>query len=400
MRATVICLLLLLSATAASADDGSMTAPAEPFPKTKMNIHLEMVFNGHVHDLNREQGAVDVVWGSSSADQPPGVYNSSYIPFDLDNFQLSLDWYMTYHPDWLAYKCDRTLAYYPRSTLPPLDFSNPGVRSFQWDNWVDAPLDRGYRSIAVDLLHLTNDQGRCGHYDLNKQWIQQYSGQTVDSVFAADVLAWESATRDHIHAYPQSGTMQVNVSYTPDAWSLKLLSLADLVFDECGFTNCGNSERNVTTPSEWSDIVKHIDYAHRKGLCYMTNGEEPGLTQDITPAERQWVIGNYLLVRDNCTYMYMTGFTKKQEQDYGRLIRFREYRIKIGSPAGDMYQQQGAWQRGYSNGFVLVNPDDQTAVVDLPPGDWVDVDGNPVRSPATLEKQTALILLKANQTRH
>ena len=41
------------------------------------------------------------------------------------------------------------------------------------------------------------------------------------------------------------------------------------------------------------------------------------------------MIANYLLVKNDCTYMYISGFNG-QQQDYGRLIIFPEYFIKIG----------------------------------------------------------------------
>lgn len=392
MRVLLAGLFALLSATAAWAHDGSVTARSGPFPKTKKNIHLEMVFNTP-SDIDQESGVVDLVWGSYLPTTPPAMYNSSYIPFSLDDFKNDVSWYQQNHPDWLAYECDRTtLAYYPGSDRAPLDFANPAVQAYQQANWIDQPLAAGYQSIAVDLLHLTNDQGRCGHFDLQGSWVKQYSGKLNDKHYRRDVLAWEKLMLQHIHAYNGTATMQVNVTYDFGTLfsddNLKLMTTADLLFDERGFTNWGDS-RNVSTPDEWTTIVQKLQEVQAHGLCYMTNGQEPGSNADITPAERQWVIGNYLLVRNNCTYMYMTG-----QQDYGALVVFPEYAADFGSPAGDMTLVQGAWERLYSSGLTLVNPYDATAVVDLPRGHWTDVDGNPVTSPVTLQHQTALVLLK------
>src|SRR5271165_4706520 len=142
------CLLLLLVAfpalvfaqTASEIDHPANRANL--FPATTDGIHLEMVFNYNVTDPNIESGVVDMVWGSSYATQPAGVYNSSYIPYSVDNFTNSLAWYQANHPDWLEYLCDqKTLAFeFGSTTLAPLDFSNPAVRAYQWANWTDAPL--------------------------------------------------------------------------------------------------------------------------------------------------------------------------------------------------------------------------------------------------------------------
>jgi hypothetical protein len=58
-----------------------------------------------------------------------------------------------------------------------------------------------------------------------------------------------------------------------------------------------------------------------------------------------------------------------------------------------MTKKQGAWLRTYSGGLSLVNPYSATATVMLPPGNYVDVNGNAVSSPVTLTRQTGQILL-------
>jgi len=101
--------VMVLAAAPASVQ---AAARIDPFPDTTDNIHLEMVFNYNMenHDYSPEKDWVDVVWGSDVPTQPSGVYNSWYIPFSVDDFTNDVDWYLQNHPDWLAYKCDKTLA--------------------------------------------------------------------------------------------------------------------------------------------------------------------------------------------------------------------------------------------------------------------------------------------------
>jgi len=366
------------------------------FPRTIDNVHLEMVFNFKQKDINKETGAVDLVWGSSYATEPAGMYNTAYIPYSVDNYGYPVSWYQQNHPDWLEYKCDeKTLAYEFGTDLAPLDFANSAVQAFQWTNWVDAPLSRGYQGIAVDTMSLTNNWARCGHFDTSGSWVQQYTGNSDDAGFRHDVLAWESAIYQHTRQYSSTATMQVNVSYQfgePDKDNLQLMTTTDLLFDERGFTNWGDGQR--VTPQEWLGIVRALRYVQSKGLCYMTNGEEDGLTKQITQAERLWVIANYLLVKNDCTYMYMSG-VKGQTQDYGHLILFPEYKIKIGHPTSAMKKTQGVWERVLSTGLTLVNPYNRTSKVKLPPGKYVDVNGKPVGKTVMMKRQTGLVLLKA-----
>jgi hypothetical protein len=393
--------VLILCVASLSGQDAATSVRSGGFPRTHDNIHLEMVFNYGLtkSQLSMETGVVDQVWGSDWANLPKGMYNVAYIPISVDNFTKSVKWYKTNHPDWLEYKCDqKTLAFeFGAKNLAPLDFTNPAVQAFQHANWIDAPLAAGYAGIGVDTMDLTNDWQRCGHYDTGGNWVRQYTGNSDDPAFRRDLLDWESATYAHVHKQSPTATMQVNVTYhfgEPLADNQRLMTTTDLLFDERGFTNWGVAPA-VPRPADWETIVNQLDYVQSKGICYMTNGEEPELTANIPQEARLWVIGNYLLVKNNCTYMYMTGNTSTGGQDYGLLVTFPEYGIAIGHPTGAKCKTQGVWERRYSNGLTLVNPYNAKATVKLPAGNWVDVNGNAVGPTITLTKQTAQVLLVA-----
>ena len=107
-RSVFYAVLTILCAFAISQAQESLTkARTRYFPDTTNNIHLEMVFNYNVTDINTESGVVDMVWASDYPDQPAGVYNTVYIPYSVDNFTNSVAWYQQHHPDWLEYHCDR-----------------------------------------------------------------------------------------------------------------------------------------------------------------------------------------------------------------------------------------------------------------------------------------------------
>jgi hypothetical protein len=74
---------------------------------------------------------------------------------------------------------------------------------------------------------------------------------------------------------------------------------------------------------------------------------------------------------------------------------FPEYSIAIGHALRARIKTQGVWERKFSGGLALVNPYSATAVVTLPPGRYVDVKGNSVGPTVTMERQTGLVLLRA-----
>ena len=278
-RSVFHAVLTIVCGFAVSQAQESLTkARTQYFPDTTNNIHLEMVFNYNVTDINTESGVVDMVWASDYPNQPAGVYNTVYIPYSVDNFTNSVVWYQKHHPDWLEYHCDRkTLAFeFGSTSLAPIDFANPAVQAYQWANWVDAPLAQGYAGIAVDTMSASSNWGRCGHYDLSGNWVQQYTGKLNDPAYQRDELAWEAATYKHVHNYSKTATMQVNVSYEfgySEQVNLQLMTTTDLLFDERGFTNYGTPP-NVPPPVQWEQIMAVLQYVQRKGICYMTNGEE------------------------------------------------------------------------------------------------------------------------------
>ena len=392
-RQILSCTLLL----AGSVPLGQAQSRGDLFPRTTDGIHLEMVFNYLQADITKESGHVDMVWGSNYATAPSGVYNTAYIPYSVDNFSYSVSWYQQNHPDWLEYQCDqKTLAFeFGTTTLAPLDFANPEVQAFQWSNWVDAPISQGFGGIAIDTMYLTNEWSRCGHFDPAGKWMQQYNGNYSDPVFRKAVLDWEAATYQHVHGFSPTATMQVNVVYQfdqPRKDNRQMMTTTDLVLDERGFTNWGGGH---VTPDEWLGIVNALRYVQSKGVCNMVNGEVNGLTSKITEAQKLWIIANYLLIKNDCTYMYMEGYTPATGQDYGRLILFPEYRIKIGRATSDMFKAQGVWERKYSNGFVIVNPYDRSAKVKLPRGTWENVNHKRVGQFIQLPEHAGQILLKS-----
>jgi hypothetical protein len=148
----------------------------------------------------------------------------------------------------------------------------------------------------------------------------------------------------------------------------------------------------VTTPQEWRQIVGLIRVVQANKGCYKENGEEPALSKDITQAERLWVVANYLLIRDDCTYVWMSGFTKSGGQDYGRILLYPEYGLNVGQPASSAQRAGGAWQRRYSGGLALVNPSNQSVRV-LLKGQYVDENGKHYSGSITLAPATGQILL-------
>jgi len=103
-----------------------------------------------------------------------------------------------------------------------------------------------------------------------------------------------------------------------------------------------------------------------------------------------WNIANYLLMKERCTFMHISG-----RQEYGMLLAYPEYRVAIGHPTAAPLEQGGGWERAYSNGLVLVNPGDSAAEVPLD-GSYADDRGQAVTSPVKLGPHRGAVLILAD----
>ncbi len=369
------------------------------FPPTPRGIHLNLVFNYLVKNLHREVGLVDVVWGARSPD-PKAVYNQWYTPFERDGpygAHHGLAWWKLHHPDWIEYRCDRTTVAFEfgERRNVPFDIANPAVLDYQRGQGVDLALAAGYDGIDFDNLQLGNSWHRCGHFTSSGAWVKQYSGAYTDPRYTSDVLAWAAGTYAYIHKRSPTATMAINFSYDGNFTTAQNHALAvqtDEVLDEAGFTNWGTKGHNVTTPAQWKNVVGLIGAVQANKGCYMENGEEPALSKDIAQAERLWVVANYLLTRDDCTYVWMSGFTASGGQDYGRIILFPEYSLHVGTPSGPAERAGAAWERSYGGGLALVNPSNRSVRIPLR-GTYVDENGKRYSGSIALAKTSGQILL-------
>ncbi len=68
-----VALTLLCGFAISQAQEAFPRARTRYFPDTTNNLHLEMVFNYNVADINTESGVVDIVWASDYPNQPADV---------------------------------------------------------------------------------------------------------------------------------------------------------------------------------------------------------------------------------------------------------------------------------------------------------------------------------------
>lgn len=362
---------VLVASVAAAAASGSSRVHVAAFPRSDTGIQLEMVFD---YKTSRGFGFpdIDAIW---SASQPVrGRYSTFYLPFDRDqNSGLAPAWWLAHHPTWIEYRCDRrTWATESGDPNAPLDVGNPAVRRWQWSHEILPAMAQGYQGVAFDNLNLDNYHGRCGHYDQQGRWVSQFAQKVA---YQNSVLSWALFMRSKLHRIGR--TFNINFSYeedVPAAANQALAGIPDLLFDEAGVTQGGSRSAPPITVAHWQHVLTTARAVEARGACYDLNGEEPQDTAKITLRERAWILGNYLLMRGRCTFVYITGYRTYalapyrapiagRDQDYGTFHLFPEYRLAIGRPLTGPMQHGCVWIRRYSAGLVVVNPSHVTALV-------------------------------------
>lgn len=371
--------------------------PVHPgLAKTDANIHVGLAFNSYVTNYATEKGAVDLVWGSNVPDQPTGVVNLAYAPATRigpgPNFQLpyTTSWFLTNHPDWIAYACDRqTIAYEFGEPNTPLDVYNPAVIAFLMQVEYIPLLQAGYAGIGFDNVELTNKWNRCGHYDAQHNWVAEFTGQGLDPHYTQTIVQWGQMITQAIHAYQATAIVGMNFyfDFAQQNASLQLMSTADLLSDERSFTDWGRTPPSVPFNQHWLDYMSAMQqYLAAGGALFLIN-EEPTTTPTIP--QKQWVLANYLLLKGHYTYLAIVG-----QQQYGQYYDKPEYHLNIGTPTTGILTDGCIYLREFTKGIAIVNPSSSiTYTAVLPARHYADLYGNPVGNTFNLPPGSGIVLL-------
>lgn len=323
-------------------------------------------------------------------------------PVTLSEWQQS-------HPTWIEYTC--AVDSQGRHTTPawefgevpatgasnafvPFNVNDSAARSFFYNTYVKSSLQNGYRVIMFDNLHMRqNSFGRCGHYDSQGNWVQDYSATNpYDPKWQHDMAIWIEYLRDQIHKYSPDSKLGLNYSPSENGDTAGLyqqvFNIADVIWDEAGFTDWGVARLSGLA---WTRHFQAMSYAaalahHGLFINGISGGHSNRDPNAITADDRQWVLANYLLVKGSHTYFNITP------NSYGTFFDFPEYHVAIGSATGAAAQSQGVWMRHFSHGLAIVNPDTSSHTIVVPAG-YTNTSGQRVQGNVTLAATTGLTLL-------
>ncbi|MFI1096469.1 putative glycoside hydrolase [Streptomyces sp. NPDC020917] len=361
-----------VAATFERPQPATAAGPELPDPPAS-GIARAQIFDNQVPDRSVYAGLAYFVWGASSLAQPAGAVPCGYLPAFRDYDRThTLAWYQANHPDWVVYQADQaTPAYeFGNTTYLPIDFTNPAVRTYYYDTYVQPLVDAGYPLVGFDNVGTFNGYGNCGHFDATGAWVQQFSGARVDDAWAAAVLDWLDYLAGRLHA--AGAGIAANITWNASvktADMLQAVGLVDVYVDEQGFTAHRVANYNDQAWQDKFDFVRQV----APGTAYVSiNQTATADLADADTAQVDWVIANYLLFRERRSMLALCG-----DQQYHVFLDRPELHTDIGSPtAAPSADAGGAWVRSYTGGLALVNPSStQTTTTALPAGTWTDLHG-------------------------
>jgi len=379
-----------VTATATSTPEPTFTPTrgvANP-PDATENIHVALIFNSRVDAPQDETGNVDLVWGSHFPTQPKGVYNLYYYPFDRDRdggiggLHHDITYFLANHPDWIEYTCDRkTPAYEYGDSNVPLDISNPAVIDYMMQTYILPAIRAGYQGIAFDNVDFNNNGYRCGVWRDGK-WVEQPN-------YIDNILTWASSMYARLHTLYVSVAMNFPYDLNHSAESDQIYQYLDIAVDERGFTNWGRSQSDYFSGGKWLTNMQALESLDANGKGFVSINQMPEAFSQVSQAQKQWALANYLLVKGKYSYIAITGV-----QEYGHILTTPEYSATIGHALGVMVQSQNVYMRDFSNGLAIVNPSSsQSFTITLLPDTYLDLYGNNLDT-ITLEPHSGIVLLK------
>lgn len=375
---------------------------------TSGSINLMLNFTHNVTDPAAIAKYYSFVWGAALQQVPqlragnPKIVLSYYFPFHRDNgsfdnqslgIQHDFNYWRSFHPDWILYKCNRsTPAYYAddhdaSDNRIPLDFTNPAVIDWQLQTYAVPASQNGYDAIAADNVDLMNTYGACGVYH-HGQWIQLFDGTQDDPQWRNAVLSWLTQMHWALHQLAHPLYLIPNLALgsllSSNPFVQQIVSNVDGIADEQGFTFHGNG---AVTDANWLRKVQFIGSIQRQHKPYFIIDEVPNTNN----AEMQWSLGTYLLSNEGSATLFIS-----LPQDYGSDTRYPQYNIPIGNPTNEMYKAQNVYWRDYTGGLIAANASSNNSfTVTTSSSHYLDINRHAVSQTFNLPPHSAMILLHA-----
>jgi len=299
-------------------------------------------------------------------------------------------WILKNHGDWLLK--DKAGRPVQGQSWSAKYWPDPGHE--QWQEFFAAKLNAAIEKSGGPWDGVILDEFLTGHTSTAASWA---GGGAVQTKYATDA-AWQEAQL----AFLRYVTPRVKVPLVPNVEPI-VLNPTGAGFRPEFFTEV----QQIAGGAEAEIFVYHR--ADRGGFLgremvqvYLDRAcrTPPGKMMFLNSATAAGFGGNpdltlftyfmYLLVADPAREIYWTCKEGDSEIPH---FWYREFDLDLGLPQEEMQTVGGIWKRAFANATVAVNPGSDPASYSFDDA-CVDVLGQPLHSPITLEPQTGLLLIR------
>jgi hypothetical protein len=386
------------------------TYPASPPPFPRAGRHRTMGFTNFeptAAETERLAAHYDVFYlGATSSHRIAAIKRGNPKAKVLMYFALSLtrvaklvdagsvdqentEWILRNHRDWLLK--DQEGKPVQGKSWSDKYWADPG--NVAWQDFFAAKLNRAIESSGGAWDGVLLDEFLTGHTSTAAAWA---GGGRPQAKYPTD-QAWQEAQL----AFLRRVVPQLKVPLVPNVEPV-VLNPTSPGFNPEFFTEV----QRIGGGAEAEVFVFH--QADSRGFLgremvevYLERARQtpPGKMMFLNSATAASFAGNPdLTLFSYFTYLLVAGpereiyWTCKEGDSEIPHFWYREFDLDLGPPREEMQTQAGIWKRAFANAIVVVNPGRSPVTYSFD-GEYVDVRGQPLRSPVPLQTLTGMLMI-------
>jgi len=249
------------------------------------------------------------------------------------------------HPDWFLLDQNGERIVTNKSVY--MDPGNPEYRSF----WLQRAREL-QELYHWDGFFIDNLEASLSKLDSKGVMIPKYPD---DASYQAATEGFLQYLRDNLFE-PRKLPVLANIISVRDrqVW-LRYLQYLDGAMIESFAVDWSQDYRSA---ANWEDQMAVIETALSQGKNLILVAQ----ADQHDPHRQQFALASYLLVANKNAF-----FRYADADGYGEVALYENYYLDLGKPLGLRHKDGLAWRRDFTNGYVIVNPGEQTAEIMLTP---------------------------------
>ncbi len=251
------------------------------------------------------------------------------------------------HPDWFLLNEDGNLMISKSSSgtsdYVRMDPGNSGWRGF----WLERAIE-GQEELGWDGVFMDNVEASLSKFERNGESPGDYP---VEADFLAEV---EEALAYYYLNYfqPRGRPLYANIISVrdPNVWFRYMQYLDGAMIEGWAV----DWDDGYLPPDQWNEDMYIAEKTQTLGkrVILVSQGDQNNI-------ERQkFAFASYLLINHG-----LASFRYADASAYNQTWFYNNYYIDIGEPLNVRYQDGDEWRRDFSNGTVIVNPEENTAEI-------------------------------------